>query len=305
MGKIKRDNHSVTRSYLANWITASADGSEGIYYLDLTNRDIKFSPSTNARFAVKKDLYSPRYIPSPTHETKKSSRDDRFENWLSDDESHMMQLINTLTNRNVNGRINVKNFPKALRAIVSLGSRSEVVIDQLEMALSGGGADEDVSRMKTLNNIYNDIINNSDFFLRGTILVLHDSLGRILTNERPFMNLSQYNQNIPFALFPISPFYTMVLLPAESAFFSEKILRREHLVSIIQRKLNTEYDVELINFTLLAAQRMARKWVVCPSLKAAESVRDYLTNEVIEECRLRDRVIKKEILGEFRKVFMV
>ena len=58
MQKPKLRNHVVTRGYLTNWLSRNSSGDQGIWYFDLLERKLKFSPGKKASFAIKKSLYA-------------------------------------------------------------------------------------------------------------------------------------------------------------------------------------------------------------------------------------------------------
>jgi len=57
----KVKNHTVTRGYLAGWKDIDGTGKVGLWYFDIASREVVYSPSVNASFAVTKAIYAPKF----------------------------------------------------------------------------------------------------------------------------------------------------------------------------------------------------------------------------------------------------
>jgi len=282
---VKVKNHIVTRGYLSNWKSIDSNGKSGLWYFDMSDKAVKFSPSLKAPFAIVKGIYSPKYVGG--------QRDDRLENWFSESESELCDFVrNYRTGKPRQWK--AKAIQRALAGIVSLGYRSEHSVASLEDHYRNlfPGKSSDEIRLLALNNLYNIAHNQIAFFSRGTAVIVEDHNILLSTNDQPFWDMTPQNEAVPTAFFPISPTRTM--------FFAPGIQPRAGDMQIAFKR---GPDFEFITkFAHLAAMRMARNWVVCPGKREAEQVKSYLTDEVIAETRSTDRIRRIEV-SDLRHLF--
>lgn len=271
MGK-KLDNHTVTRGYLEGWKHVGDTGAVGLWYFDIASRQVKYSPSANASFAKVKALYVPRI---------NGRRDDRLENWFASSESQLCDFVRDFRRQSPrNWKPN--RVHKALSAIVTLGYRGEYALRRVEHHLEAempGIGREEVT-IAALNNLYNIAQNRIDYFTSGTALMLDWDAPVLMTNDQPFWDMSPRSVTNPMGVFPLSPTRLMVFMPNEKPASGD--------LQIMHKK-GDQFTVAL-EFARNGAMRMARKWVVCSSEAEANLVKDYLTEEVLEEVTATDMI---------------
>lgn len=140
--------------------------------------------------------------------------------------------------------------------------------------------DDDLLKLTVLNHLYNSAQDRMRFFRTGTLSVLRGVGTPLLTNDQPFWDLTPQNEAQPLGVFPLSPSCLMLLSPAA-----------KHSDDGFQVVIRPARDCsEIVDFARLAAMRMARRWVVCPSESEARGVAAYLTEERIAEAAENDRL---------------
>lgn len=274
MDSLRRNNHTVTRGYIANWRGAK-NGKTGIWYFDIHSRSIVFSQGERAPFAVTKDIYAPI--------GKTGARDDRLERWFSRSESQLCEFTREFrTDGNKNWK--PAKIELALESIVSMGNRGDYAvagIDQFFREAYPHESDDQI-RVRTLDNIYMTTKSKTAFFRQGMALILNSDEPVFMTNDQPFWDMTPQNVLEPIAVFPLSPTRALVLAPHQ----------RQSPGEMRFGTLNAKDVPAIMNFAKSAAMRMARRWVVCASEEQAKVVADYLTDEVIAEAWQTDRLLK-------------
>lgn len=273
MTKIKRNNHTVTRGYLANWKGVDADGKSGLWYYDLATKAVTFSMGLKASFAISRDIYSPEYIGG--------TRDDRLENWFADLETHMCDFARDF-GRETRRRWKPNAVKKALIGIVSSAARGEFAIASVKADIQARypQLSPDQVHLRALNNVYSLAHQKASEFLNGTALIIQASKPTFMTNDQPFLDMSPRSDE-PMAVFPLSPSRALVLLPS----------RRPKVGDMQFPCVDAKEAPGIVDFVRHASMRTARRWVVCSSREEACAVADYLTKEVLDEVTATDRVL--------------
>ena len=271
--RTKINNHTVTRGYLANWKGVGESGETGIWYYDILHKEVCFSPTLKASFAISPGIYAPKYIGN--------DRDDRLENWFAESESHLCEFTR---NYGVGKpkRWKVNRIKRAISAIVAHGSRGEYSVQAMEQHIKGQmpHLTNEELRLATLDNLYNACIERAQYFLRGSAIIIENDGADFCTNDQPFWDMSPRSEQSPMAVFPLSPKRFIVLAPNLTPKLGD--------MQIIF-KSGAEFR-SITEFTRTGALRMARRWVVCGSKGEAEKARSYLTDEVIAEAWSTDNV---------------
>lgn len=287
MQKPKLRNHVVTRGYLTNWLSRNSSGDQGIWYFDLPEGKVKFSPGKKASFAIKKSIYAPLYAgPEP---------DDRLENWFAEYEGDMCEFIRTWSTGAL-PRIDAKRLERALIGCISLGYRSDYGLEEIErmVAVSQPEYTPHEARLAALNNCYSMVHGAAKRFTRGMSWLIHGITPALRTNDQPFLDMSPTSPDLRFATFPLTPTSLIIFFPDEAPPAGDFGVR------------TMTYDPKLpamADFVRLAAMRTARRWVVCQSRKDADAVASYLTEERIAEMRSSDRPLLVE--AEARNLFKI
>lgn len=269
---LKRNNHVVTRGYLAGWSSIDDKQRVGIWYFDIPARAVRFSPGLKASFAISRDLYAPVYTDG--------QRDDRFENWLAENEGALCDLARA---QEASGKRGPKPrvVYRALESIVSSGYRSAHAVRELEVILKAQHPNltNEEARLEVLNSIYAVSHDRMRFFKSGRIVILRNTPTRLLTNDQPFWDLTPQAEHSPMAFFALAPRCLMVFAPDRDG--------RQGRFSVEVRDGSDKAD--LADLVRRCAMRMARDWVVCPNKSEADAVATYLTEDVIADVRSTDR----------------
>lgn len=273
MTKVKRNNHTVTRGYLANWKGIDRDGKSGLWYYDLLSKTVIFSQGLRASFAISRDIYSPEYIGG--------SRDDRLENWFADIETHMCDFTRDF-GRATGRRWKPKAVKKALMGIVSSADRGEFAIETVKSEIQTQFPDLSLEQvhLRALNNVYSVAHHKASEFLKGTAIIVEANKPTFMTNDQPFLDMSPRSDE-PMGVFPLSPTRALALLPSQRPIMGDMQFPR-----IKEKDAPT-----IVEFIRQASMRTARRWVVCSSKEEACDVANYLTDEVLNEVMATDRVL--------------
>lgn len=284
---IKRNNHVVTRGYLEGWSSTDDEQRIGIWYFDIPARAVRFSPGLKASFAINRDLYAPVYADG--------QRDDRFENWLAENEGALCDLARAQA---ASGKRGPKSrvVYRALESIVSSGYRSAYAVRELELIFKAQDSDltDEEARLAVLNSIYAVTHDRMRFFKSGRVVILRNMPIRLFTNDQPFWDLTPQAEHKPMAFFALAPRCLMLFAPDRDG--------REGRFSVEVRDGSDK--AELAELVRLCAMRMARDWVVCPNKSEAEAVAAYLTEDIIAEVRSTDRARLFEVT-ELRSLFQI
>lgn len=203
----KVKNHIVTRGYIANWKSQNEEEKTGIWYFDIEKKEVIFSPSLKASFAIAKYIYAPKYI--------NDRRDDRLENWFSQFESELCDFVRDQKKESTR-KWTSKALKRALSGIISLGYRSEYTVNSVESHIKSKMNLQDDLEIKihTLNNLYNFIQDRIKFFTSGTAFIIEEENPIFLTGDQPFGDMTPLDPNYPTAVFPLSPTRVMVFSPS-------------------------------------------------------------------------------------------